>query len=388
MSPLHVCIVGLKCYDHIAAKSVPRYLGGIETQLTILAKGLVAQGCRVSLITYDHGQPDAEIFDGVTVFKSYHREAGVRIIRSLYPRSIKLWKAMHRADADVYLQMGAGAETGLVALGCRLSVPRKRFVFCLASNANFGKHLRAGMFGWEGKLYQFGLRRADLVISQTNDQRDGLRRAVGRESHVVPMAVRQPKVSEAPAQRPEENRVLWIGRITPDKRLEWLLDAADKCPDSCFDVVGAPNTASEYAERILQASTQHKNVTIHGRLSAAELEQIYENTRLLCCTSQVEGFPTSFLEAWSRGIPVVTTFDPDGIVARHRLGGIAKNPAELAGQLRNIIEDKTKYAALSQAAKRYYLDNHTVEKVSRQFRNEFENLQALSSGVIAVPSLT
>ena len=78
MSPLHVCIVGLKCYDHIAAKSVPRYLGGIETQLTILAKGLVAQGCRVSLITYDHGQPDAEIFDGVTVFKSYHRDAGVR----------------------------------------------------------------------------------------------------------------------------------------------------------------------------------------------------------------------------------------------------------------------------------------------------------------------
>jgi glycosyltransferase involved in cell wall biosynthesis len=118
------------------------------------------------------------------------------------------------------------------------------------------------------------------------------------------------------------------------------------------------------------------------------LEQIYENTRLLCCTSQVEGFPTSFLEAWSRGIPLVTTFDPDGIVARHRLGAIAKNPAELAGQLRNIIEDKTKYAALSQAAKRYYLDNHTVEEVSRQFRNEFENLQALSSGVIAVPSLT
>jgi glycosyltransferase involved in cell wall biosynthesis len=295
---------------------------------------------------------------------------------------------MRRADADVYLQMGAGAETGLVALGCKLSIPRKRFVFCLASNANFGMHFRAGMFGWEGKLYQFGLRRADLVISQTNDQRDGLRRAVGLESRVVPMAVRQPKASEAVAQRPEENRILWIGRITRDKRLEWLLDAADKCPELCFDVVGAPNTASDYAERILQASTRHKNVTIHGRLSAAELEQIYENTRLLCCTSQVEGFPTSFLEAWSRGIPLVTTFDPDGIVARHRLGAIAKNPAELAGQLRNIIEDKTKYAALSQAAKRYYLDNHTVEEVSRQFRNEFENLQALSSGVIAVPSLT
>jgi glycosyltransferase involved in cell wall biosynthesis len=384
MSPLHVCIVGLKCYDHVAQKPVPRYIGGIETQLTILAKGLSRQGCRVSLITYDHGQDDGEVFDGVAVLKSYAPETGIRGLRVI-ARIIKLWAAMRQADADVYLQMGAGAETGWVALGCRMMRPRRPFVFCLASNANYAAHLHSGFLGWEGHLYRRGLRSADLVVAQTNEQRRGLRERTGIESRVISMAIAQP---EQQCDTSGRNRVLWIGRITATKRLEWLLEAAEQCPELQFDVVGSPNTSDEYVVDLVKRAEVIPNMTVHGRVSAAELDRVYGSTRVLCCTSQLEGFPTSFLEAWSHGIPLVTTFDPDGIVARHRLGAIAKNPDELAEQLRNIIEDKTKYAALSQAAKRYYLDNHTVEKVSRQFRNEFENLQTLSSGVIAVPSLT
>ena len=155
--PLHVCIIGLKCYDHIAGKSVPRYLGGVETQLSILAKGLAAAGCCVSLITYDHGQPDGETFDGVTVFKSYRPEAGVRLARTLHPRLTGLVGAMRRADADIYLQMGAGIETAQTAIGCRAMFPTRRLVFCLASNCDFGSSLTLGKFAWEGKTVLFRL---------------------------------------------------------------------------------------------------------------------------------------------------------------------------------------------------------------------------------------
>ena len=172
MSALRVCIIGLKCYDHIAAKPVPRYLGGIETQLTVLARGLAGEGCRVSLITYNHGQADGELFDSVHVVKSYQPERGVRIVRSIYPRLTALWSAMRRANADIYLQMGAGDETGRVALACRTMIPRRRFVFCLASDANYKEHLNGGLKGWEGKAYKFGLRYADLIVAQTDRQRD------------------------------------------------------------------------------------------------------------------------------------------------------------------------------------------------------------------------
>ncbi|MGH9515368.1 MAG: glycosyltransferase family 4 protein [Terriglobales bacterium] len=364
--------------------AIPRYLGGIETQLVTLARGLAEVGCRVSLVTYDHGQADGEVFDGVAVFKAYRPHAGIRVLRG-FSRMTSVWKAMRQADADVYLQMGAGAETGWVALGCRMISPTRRFVFCLASNANYAAHLRSGFLGWEGRFYRCGLRSADLVVAQTNEQRRGLRERTGIESRVIPMAIAQPEQQLDGAAR---NRVLWIGRISRTKRLEWLLDAAEQCPELEFDVVGSPNTSDEYVVDLLTRAEVIPNMTIHGRVSAAELNRVYGSTRVLCCTSQLEGFPTSFLEAWSRAIPVITTFDPDGIVTRYGLGAVVHSVDELSAHLRQIMNDSAWHSALGTAARRYFEENHTNAVVSQRFREQFEHLQNGTCETLAVPSLS
>src|SRR5690242_19551584 len=135
MGTLRVCIVGLKCFDQIAGKQLPRYLGGIETQLVALAKGLCQENSEVSLITYDHGQAEVERFGGVTVYKSYPPAGGTRGVRMI-SRGLRFRQAMRRANADIYLQMGAGGETGMTALGCRLDRRRARkFAYCLASDS-------------------------------------------------------------------------------------------------------------------------------------------------------------------------------------------------------------------------------------------------------------
>lgn len=379
MRPLKVCIVGLKCFDQIAENSLPRYLGGIETQLVVLARGLVRQGCEVSLITYDHGQEEPTRFDGVTVIKSYDPEKGLPLLRGLYPRSTALWRAMRQADSDVYLQMGAGLETGQVATGCRL-LPggRRPFVFCLASDANFGEHLRAGRFGWEGRVYRYGLGRADRVVAQTEQQRARLRSSVGFESEVVPMAVAPPAKSGPRSMSGRSHpRVLWIGRTTPGKRFEWLLEAARRCPDLRFDVAGTPNRHSSYAIRLLEEASQISNLKAHGRVSAAQLAALYEEGTILCCTSELEGFPTTFLEAWSCGLPVVTTFDPDQVVSRHGLGRVAENLDQVIFHLQDLVGDADSYRGISRAAVDYIAQNHSPERVARRFRTLLEEVAGI-----------
>jgi glycosyltransferase involved in cell wall biosynthesis len=374
MSPLKVCIVGLKCHDHIRGSKVPRYLGGIETQLAVLAKGLVAQGCDVSLITYDHGQADDETLDGVRVLKAYRPQGGIRFLRTIHPQSTRLWKAMRKADADVYLQMGAGLETWMVAQGCRI-VPGKpkAFVFCLASDANFGAHLHAGVLGWEGKAYRSGLRRADRIIAQTRRQQDGLMQATGHSCEILPMAVIPPfdRRMKRPPGKP--SRVLWIGRITPGKRLEWLLEAARELPDVRFDVVGSPNRVSEYAVAVAADADRLPNVSNHGRASAEQLAMLYQEAAVVCCTSELEGFPTTFLEAWACGIPVVTTFDPDSVVAQHELGLVATSRDTLVRELASILRNTELYGRLSNSAIRYYEENHSVTNVSRRYKEMLED---------------
>jgi glycosyltransferase involved in cell wall biosynthesis len=374
ITTVNICLVGLKCYDQITASAVPRYLGGIETQLAALAKGLAAEGCDVSLITYDHGQADGERVDGVTVYKSYPPTGGIRGLRSIHPRSTHLWHAMRRAKADIYIQMGAGAETGQVAVGCRLlgTKPRK-FVFCMASDANFGSHLEAGI---EGRVYGYGLRHADRIIAQTFHQKNGLQRATGLPSEVIPMMAEPPFLVSAAERRATPARVLWVGRVTREKRLEWLLEVARNAPDVEFDVVGTPNQPSQYASTLLADAAALPNVHVHGRVSGEELAALYRQTVVVCCTSALEGFPTTFLEAWSCGIPVLTTFDPDGVVARHGLGRVAVAPESLVLELRSMLESPSCYSALSTSATDYYLANHARETVSRRFRHMLEDVVA------------
>ena len=222
-----VCIIGLKCFDHIAEKPVPQYLGGIETQLPILAKGLRREGCQVSLITFDHGQADGQTFEGVRAFISYPPSGGVKVIRS-FARAMKLWRAMRTADADIYLQMGAGSETGLTALGCKFVPRNAKFVFCLASDGDCSGTL--GNARLESAVYRYGIRHAGLVISQTLSQQKNLENALGLKSTVIPMAVAGTS-GEVPVRDAKAKSVLWLGRLMPEKRFEWLLDAAKRCPE-------------------------------------------------------------------------------------------------------------------------------------------------------------
>lgn len=368
MNPLKIGIIGLKCRDHLIGEEVPRYLGGIETQLATLAKGLAALDCEVTVITYDHGQPEHETAEGVRLLKTHAPDAGLRIVRNLHPRTTGMLEAMRRARADIYLQMGAGIETAQTALGCRLL--DRPFVFCLASDADVGANLKAGPWGLEGKAYRFGLHRASPIIAQTETQRQGLQAAMGREATIIPMAVRPPVGQPLADAKPH---VLWVGRITPTKRLEWLLEAARRCPEAAFDIVGTPNQQSGHATSLMEEARLLSNVQVHGRAPAATLANLYAGATVLACTSELEGFPTTFLEAWSVGLPVVTTFDPDGVVASHGLGEVAGELDDFVTKLDGLLGNTQRRNACAAAARTYYQSHHSVAEVSRRFLQMFQD---------------
>jgi glycosyltransferase involved in cell wall biosynthesis len=154
------------------------------------------------------------------------------------------------------------------------------------------------------------------------------------------------------------------------------MDIARRCPNVTFHMAGSTNNSSEYSAKVLADAKTLPNVRMHGSLTRPQLNELFRKCSLLCCTSETEGFPTSFLEVWSCGMPIVTTFDPDGVIARHGLGRVVSTVDELASEIKTLPTSGATYEGMSNACRKYYLDNQTVEAVARRFHVAFKDMLA------------
>jgi glycosyltransferase involved in cell wall biosynthesis len=369
--PLSVCFVAHNAFGAMSGEQ-RGYIGGIEHQQSMMARWLARRGHDVSMITWDEGHEDGKALDSVRVFSACRRDAGLPGVRFFVPRWTSLVAAMRRANAAVYYQNTAEYVTGQVALWARRN--GRGFVYSVASDPDCDPALPALGTLRERVLYRHGLRRADEVVVQTRRQQQMLRDGFARESTMIPMPCEGPDdATYAPPAAPlaGATRVAWIGRVAPVKRLELLLDVAALVPEIEFDVAGPWDQEGAYAATLRERAAAARNVTVVGRLRRDQLDGFYRGRQALCCTSEFEGFPNTFLEAWSHGLPIVSTVDPDGLIAARSLGEFATGAAPLAAALRRLVAAPAGWAQASQNARRYFVENHAFESVMPRFEQVF-----------------
>jgi glycosyltransferase involved in cell wall biosynthesis len=378
---LGICIVAHFAWGALAG-GTQGHIGGVERQVSQLARWLGGRGHRVTVVTWDEGQADGIEVDGVRVLTLCRRTDGVPGLRFFHPRWTSLARALARADADVYYQNCGEYVTGQVALWSRLH--RRAFVYSVAADADCDPRLPLMTTRRERLLYRFGVRLADRIIVQTRTQQRMLRDGFDRDSDRIPMPCIAPGDPALPPAGPEAKRVLWIGRIAPEKRPDQLLVLAAACPDLAFDLVG-PQDGSGYARQTIAKARTLPNVFVHGPAPREAVSAFYRRASALCCTSDGEGFPNTFLEAWSHGVPVVSTVDPDGLLAGLGLGVAAREMSGLVTGLKALLANPQSWWATSSRAREYYLAHHTVDRVMPMFERVFHEAATCAADRATTP---
>ena len=366
-----ICFVAHNAYGAISGVQTG-HIGGIERQQSLMARWLAGRGYPVSILTWDQGQGHEARIDGIRVLAICRRSAGIKALRFFHPRWTGLVRAMRRANARIYYHNCGEYVTGQVAAWCRAS--GRKFVYSVASNPDVDPQLPEMKTLRERILYPYGLKRADRVIVQTMYQQRVLQQRWGISSVIIPMPCQGPdNDSYTPPDLVglQAARILWVGRIGTEKRREWLLDVAQRCPDLGFDVVGHPHVDNLYISDLMKRARSLPNLAVHGYVAYEQMKKFYCRALLLCCTSTYEGFPNTFIEAWSYGLPVVTTFDPDRLISARGLGGVAEDVAGLIESIRQLRSSPDAYAKASKAARLYFLENHTVDAVMPCFERVF-----------------
>ena len=186
-------------------------------------------------------------------------------------------------------------------------------------------------------------------------------------------AFRRTEAREALARhRVREPYVLFVGRISEQKGIFQLLEAARSLPDEVTLVLCAssPDTP-ELAARLEAAVAGRPHVQwINAMLPVPEVAQLYSHAAVFACPSVYEPFGLINLEAMACGTPVVAS----------RVGGIPEvvvdgetgwlvppgDAAALSGALRGALADPARARRMGEAGRRRVEDHFSWDRIAER----------------------
>ncbi|HEX6733342.1 MAG TPA: glycosyltransferase family 4 protein, partial [Azonexus sp.] len=351
----HICFVAPNAWPVLSGEARIEVVGGAEVQQCILARLLVRNGYRVSMICLNYGQPKTVLVDNITVLRAYSADAGLPILRFLHPRLTGIWRAMREADADIYYQRSAGVITAIVAVFCRAY--GKHSVYAGALDTDFVPGHQLIRYRRDRWLFERGLAAVDTVLAQNETQQRNCLEHYGRSAILIPSCYELP----ANASPGAGEYVLWVAMLRPHKRAELLLELARRLPLRRFVMIGGSNGAADaaYFEDIRNAAKMLPNVEFVGFLPLSKVEPYFDRARVVVNTSTVEGMPNIFLQAWARGVPTLAFANisaQHGSISGH---SVVQDLQAAANEVERLFVDEDYWSQASAACREYFVTTYT-----------------------------
>lgn len=345
-------------------------IGGAERQLAMLGRHMIQRGHEVDVLVAGGGG-EAEVCRNGRVWPGFPL-GGAPLLKLVHPKGSSLLRFLAERGSEVLLQRGASELTALAAVSARLrGIP---FVFMLASDRDLESGREILPHPQDRVLFHESIREAKRLVAQTRNQARKLWRVYGLRAEVLPSFLTGESGGGGDPSQGES--ILWGGNIRRVKRPEWLLYLARHFPEREFLVFGAAAPGSEtYCEGLVERFKSCPNLRYLGSRPPAALPGLFRRARVLINSSEAEGFPNTFLEAWQHGLDVIASVDPDGILRREGLGFPVSSKEEMAEVLSRLLAaPKSERELRARKARAYLIDEHDPTELARCWERLLEGL--------------
>jgi glycosyltransferase involved in cell wall biosynthesis len=169
--------------------------------------------------------------------------------------------------------------------------------------------------------------------------------------------------------------VLWVSTLRRWKRPELFVELARRLPGVRFRMVGGPSAeigGQDLFDRVKQSAAGLSNLEFVGFVPFAEIDQHFNAARIFVNTSEYEGFPNTFLQAWSRAIPTVSFFDTGSVVEGERVVTLATDLDNMADQVRSLVQHDDSWSRAGRRGRACYEAFHTPDIALEIYERLFE----------------
>ena len=231
-------------------------------------------------------------------------------------------------------------------------------------------------------LYAWGLSRTDRIFAQHEGQISKLPPRWRSKASILPKVCVLPGVlcdlTTVADHARRDKYVAWVGMLRHHKRPDLLVDIARSAPDLRFVVCGGSSTfltPPGYCERVIDELRMQPNIEFLGQIAPERAHQVIANAALLLSTSDEEGFPNTFSQAWSSGTPIVSLrIDPDDIIKRFRLGAVSGTVERAIADIRALMDSPQQRGEIALRARNFIVENNGAPMVVALFERALKDI--------------
>jgi glycosyltransferase involved in cell wall biosynthesis len=291
--------------------------------------------------------------------ETYDPQKGIKYLKYLTTYIPSMQRAVNQTKPDVLIQACAAAITGMAAyVAQRAGIP---FVYRVANDMDIDERYKSRLKFYEQIMYRYGLDKSALILCQNQYQYD-----VVKKKHPNKPAALLPNPfgfgeNLSPQPLAKRKYVAWLGVFQYQKNLPLLLRIARSLPEVNFRIGGMRgSTVDEPTNQALADLAELSNVEFVGYVKRDEVLPFLGNAVALLNTSHYEGFSNTYLEAFSRGTPVITQqgADPDGVIGKLNLGYSVHDESDFASAIRHCFEMGEAYQDLAGRCQAYVRQCH------------------------------
>lgn len=291
----------------LGQKDYPTRSGGIEVVIGEIAPRLAARGNKVTV--YNRGKnelaPKHMMINGVEVIPCLSvKKGGVGAFIGSFTATISA--LFHHHDVIHYHAIG---PSGMVFIPKLFNIPTVATVHGLDWNRRkWGRFARTYLLWCERNMVRY----ADEVIVLSENDRDYYAKTYGRETHLItngisPLPHLFPEIIKEKWGVEEDEYILYLGRITPEKGIEYLIKAFKQIDTDKKLIIAGAMEGDEYCNYIRELAADDDRICFAGFVTGNTLIELYDNCSVYCLPSELEGMSLTLLEALSSGTNVLTS---------------------------------------------------------------------------------
>ncbi len=285
----------------IGQKGIPAHFGGIEFHVDELSRRLAKRGHHVSVYVRDwYTPPDLATYDGV------------QLLHTPTIRSKHLDAFLHSLTSSVHVLSQSNDIVHYHALGPSFFAWLPRLSGYKVVVTIHGLDWQRPKWGWGARAFlKFTERTASYLphasITVSLALQTYFKDKHRRRLHYIPNGVNVPPLTPARLITERygllgQDYVLYLGRLVPEKRVEWLVEAFCRTSSPARLVIaGDDDDAGRYTQHLRELAAGDGRLLFTGTVGGQTKEELLSNALFYVSASSVEGLPIALLEAMAHG---------------------------------------------------------------------------------------